>query len=58
MWDLGSGVPCIGIVVDERSSASRRYMLEHNIGQGPKIEDVLFHWKITGHYRYNGAASP
>ena len=33
-------------------------MLEHNIGQGPKIEDVLFHWKITGYYRYNGAASP
>jgi uncharacterized protein YijF (DUF1287 family) len=26
----------------------------HNIGQGPKIEDVLFRWKITGHYRYFG----
>jgi len=26
-------------------------MIEHNIGQGPRIEDVLFNWKITGHYR-------
>jgi hypothetical protein len=26
----------------------------HNIGAGPKLEDVLFNWKITGHYRYTG----
>jgi uncharacterized protein YijF (DUF1287 family) len=26
----------------------------HNIGAGPKMEDVLFNWKITGHYRYEG----
>jgi hypothetical protein len=29
----------------------------HNIGAGPKLEDVLFHWKITGHYRYFGPSS-
>jgi hypothetical protein len=29
-------------------------MIEHNIGAGPKIEDVLFDWRITGHYRYFG----
>jgi hypothetical protein len=29
-------------------------MIVHNIGQGPRMEDVLFHWKITGHYRYYG----
>jgi uncharacterized protein len=29
----------------------------HNIGQGPKMEDVLFNWKITGHYRYFGSAA-
>ena len=23
-------------------------------GEGPKIEDVLFRWKITGHDRYYG----
>jgi uncharacterized protein YijF (DUF1287 family) len=25
-----------------------------HIGQGPKMEDVPFNWKITGHYRYHG----
>jgi len=53
-WDLGGGVPHIGIVVDQKSSSSGRYQVVHNIGQGPKMEDVLFNWKITGHYRYFG----
>lgn len=53
-WDLGGNVPHIGIVVDEKSIWSGRYKIVHNIGQGPKIEDVLFNWKITGHYRYFG----
>jgi uncharacterized protein YijF (DUF1287 family) len=53
-WDLGGNVPHIGIVVDQESRASRRYMVLHNIGRGPKIEDVLFSWNITGHYRYFG----
>jgi uncharacterized protein len=52
-WDLGHNVPHIGIVVDRKSSAAR-YMIVHNIGEGPKMEDVLFSWKITGHYRYFG----
>lgn len=53
-WDLGGGVPHIGIVVDQKSPESGRFMIVHNIGQGPKMEDVLFNWKITGHYRYYG----
>jgi uncharacterized protein YijF (DUF1287 family) len=53
-WDLGGNVPHIGIVVDQRSPQTGRYLIVHNIGQGPKMEDVLFHWKITGHYRYFG----
>ncbi len=53
-WDLGGNVPHIGIVVDQESRASGRYMVLHNIGRGPKIEDVLFSWNITGHYRYFG----
>ena len=56
-WDLGGNVPHIGMVVDHKS-ASGRYMIVHNIGAGPKMEDVLFSWKITGHYRYFGPASP
>jgi uncharacterized protein YijF (DUF1287 family) len=53
-WDLGGDVPHIGIVVDQKSPASGRYMIVHNIGRGPKMEDVLLSWKITGHYRYFG----
>ena len=53
-WDLSRGVPHIGIVVDQKSRWSGRYQIVHNIGEGPKMEDVLFNWKITGHYRYYG----
>jgi uncharacterized protein len=56
-WDLGGGVPHIGIVVDQKSPQTGRYMIVHNIGQGPKMEDVIFNWKITGHYRYLGPSS-
>jgi hypothetical protein len=30
-------------------------MVVHNIGAGPKLEDVLFDWPITGHYRLSEA---
>jgi uncharacterized protein len=53
-WDLGGGVPHIGIVVDRKSPESGRYMIVHNIGAGPQLEDVLFNWQLTGHYRYFG----
>jgi uncharacterized protein len=53
-WDLGGEVPHIGIVVGEKSTVGGRHLIVHNIGQGPKREDVLFAWKITGHYRYYG----
>ena len=52
-WDLGGNVPHIGIVVDQRARTGR-YLVVHNIGQGPKMEDVLFSWRIAGHYRYFG----
>jgi len=43
----------IGIVVDKKGD-SGHYMIVHNIGSGPKMEDELFSWKIIGHYRYYG----
>jgi hypothetical protein len=55
-WDLGGGVPHIGIVVDQKSPQSGRFLIVHNIGQGPRMEDVLFNCKMTGHYRYFGPA--
>jgi uncharacterized protein len=53
-WDLGGNVPHIGIVVNRKAARTGRYLVVHNIGRGPQMEDVLFSWKITGHYRYFG----
>ena len=53
-WDLGNGALHIGMVVDQKALLSQRYLIVHNIGAGPKMEDVLFDWKIIGHYRYYG----
>ncbi len=47
--DAGS-LPHIGIVTD-RIGASGWPMVVHNIGEGPREEDVLFSWPMTGHYR-------
>ena len=51
-WDLGGGIDHIGIVVDKRSADGKRYMIVHNIGAGQVMEDCLFNFRITGHYRY------
>ena len=53
-WDLGAGQTHIGMVVDQKAFFSGRYKILHNIGRGPQIENVLFDWKITGHFRYYG----
>lgn len=53
-WMLPSGRDHIGMVVDRKSLLGRP-LVEHNIGEGPQIENVLFDWKITGHYRYRPA---
>lgn len=54
-WNLAQDgeLPHIGMVVNRRGP-SGRWMVEHNIGAGPQIEDVLFDWQVTGHYRYFG----
>ncbi|MFA6958216.1 MAG: DUF1287 domain-containing protein [Thermoanaerobaculia bacterium] len=51
-WNLTSGVPHIGVVVDSKSRDGARHLVVHNIGAGPQLEDVLFAWTVTGHYRY------
>lgn len=51
-WDILPGLPHIGIVSNRVSNDKKRPLIVHNIGKGPKIEDVLFTMKITGHYRY------
>ncbi|RME05844.1 MAG: DUF1287 domain-containing protein, partial [Deltaproteobacteria bacterium] len=53
-WRLPGGLPHIGIVAHHRSADGRRPLVVHNIGAGPKLEDRLFAFPITGHYRYRG----
>jgi len=52
-WDLGKGVTHIGIVSDKKSLDGERYKIVHNIGFGQRLEDMLFDFKIIGHYRYS-----
>lgn len=51
-WSLSGGLTHIGIVVDGKSSDGKRNHIVHNIGAGQVVEDVLFSYKIIGHYRY------
>jgi len=51
-WDLGGGLTHIGIVINQKTNDSKRYLILHNIGNGHEISDCLFSFKITGHYSY------
>lgn len=51
-WRLSSGVPHIGVVSDVKVRGTDRHLVVHNIGMGAQIEDVLFAYDLTGHYRY------
>ena len=51
-WRLSSGVPHIGLVSDVPVRGTDRYQVVHNIGAGAQMEDVLFTYTLTGHYRY------
>jgi uncharacterized protein len=52
-WDLdGKGMTHIGIVSNYWNANTKRFSIIHNIGGGTNLEDRLFEWKITGHYRY------
>jgi uncharacterized protein YijF (DUF1287 family) len=51
-WKLPNGLDHIGVVDDTAVAGRNRYAVIHNIGRGAEQEDILFAWKITGHYRY------
>lgn len=51
-WNLRGGISHIGLVVDKKSPDGKRYLIVHNIGAGQVIDDVLFDWKIIGHYAF------
>jgi uncharacterized protein YijF (DUF1287 family) len=54
-WMLYGRLPHIGIVAGRRSRDDRRPLIVHNIGRGPDLEDMVFTYPITGHYRYYGS---
>ena len=54
-FNLAAGranTPHIGIVSAKKSAAGTPLII-HNIGSGPKLENILFTYKMTGHYRYH-----
>jgi uncharacterized protein YijF (DUF1287 family) len=51
-WMLPGNLPHIGLITNKISALTGNPMVVHNIGAGPKLDDVLFSYSITGHYRY------
>jgi uncharacterized protein len=51
-WKIPGNLDHIGIIVDVPVRGTDRHAVVHNIGRGAEIEDVLFAFEITGHYRY------
>jgi uncharacterized protein YijF (DUF1287 family) len=57
-WNVALGlplmpknVPHIGIVSNQTNAQGRPLMV-HNIGRGPVLDDMIFHFPVIGHYRY------
>ena len=53
-WTLPPKLPHIGIVSGEKSPDGVPLVI-HNVGAGTRLEDRLFAWPLTGHYRFSGA---
>jgi len=50
-WRLPSGAAHIGLVTDRVHKG--RPLIVHHLGAGTRLEDMLFSYEITGHYRYD-----
>lgn len=50
-WRLPRNLPHIGIVSDKKTPEGIPLVI-HNIGSGTQEEDILFKYKMIGHYRY------
>ena len=50
-WMPPGNLPHIGIVSSDRAPDGTP-LIVHNIGAGPKLENILFGYPITGHFRY------
>jgi len=55
-WRLGGRLPHIGIVTD-KTARDGTPLIVHNIGSGPKEENILFEYPMTGHFRFHPEGS-
>lgn len=51
---LPGNLPHIGIVTHHKDDDTARPMVVHNIGGGAQLQDVLFAFTLTGHFRFSG----
>ena len=53
-WNLNprGSTPHIGVVMPGHSRDGQRPLILHNMGSGQIVQDILFSFKITGHFRY------
>ncbi len=51
-WDLGKGLVHIGIVSNKRALFRDTPLIIHNIGLGTQETNILYDYKIIGHYRF------
>jgi uncharacterized protein YijF (DUF1287 family) len=51
-WRLPGNLPHIGIVSDQLSEDGLRPLIYHNIGAGPKLEDMLFDYPVHARFRF------
>ncbi len=50
-WDLGQGLSHIGVISNKTTLIGQTPLVIHNIGRGTQENDLLYQYKITGHYR-------
>lgn len=53
-WMIAGRLPHIGIVSHLKTRDRKRNLIVHNVGNGQVLEDCLFAYPISGHYRYGG----
>ncbi|MBW8826925.1 MAG: DUF1287 domain-containing protein [Acidobacteria bacterium] len=51
MWNV-DGLAHTGLVASALADGTDHRLVVHNIGDGTQLEDILFEFPITGHFRY------
>lgn len=51
-WKINGKLPHIGIVTNGKTADGKRNLIVHNVGAGQVLEDCLFKYDLTGHYRF------